>query len=853
MQGVRQQIILEFFEKLFAAIALSLGSAISGVALYSLFSRRTVWRNYTPRGAQAQTAAAREVALFVALALGVLIAKAVGQIPFDRIVVSVFFLILSFGALLFGERSAMAIVPSFAASEWQGPAGRNLFGWALLALGLVAEGRQLPEAMILPCLIVSIGSSYLPTLIAGRKGEPGLLIPGTSLFFLGSLLGQPLLLAVGAGWMVPTAVQITLNLKASFATRALLASIVGATGFWAPPIAGPVAAGLLFLLSLEMWPLSLRLLVMTFLRTFYRFRIYGKRNYSSDGAALLLSNHITLVDGFLLGAFTQRMVRFLVYDAFYKNPVTSFLLSLFRTIPISQGARRDVVESLKKARAVIEEGHFAGIFPEGGISRSGHLHPFQKGFTRIVAGTEIPVIPAYMNGLWGTLLSFSEQKVNFCIPRFFRAVEIEYGAPLPAKVSAAELWRTVKSLEVNAAFRDSERAAILPLAFLEAAGRNEGKTALISNGQILSYGELASTALLFARYLNRRLRRKKRIGVYLPNGPEKMIAHVAIALAGHVGMEIGELRGADFDSFVSTHGLGSIISSQSWMEQHGVAKTENTFWIGRAIKHFGHRDRARTWIYRMLAPRLAWRQVCTFPMRKESAVAIVASRRGPAVLSQRGIWSAAQGARRVLWFKPGVIVHNRVSLQRSAGLLLGFWMPLLNGATLTIDDRAADFEIIDPQQAREVHPHSKHVLVAEDELRSTPEEVVASLAHRYLPVFELPEASGVLALSSPEVDFAGEKQSGIKEGTQGYLPFGLEMIETEKGIRLRGPARVLRYLDQEPNDGPTKTQTRIEDWIEVEVPAVFTDQFFVTRKSTSEPSTSSTPLLHQTISSLPDE
>ena len=100
------------------------------------------------------------------------------------------------------------------------------------------------------------------------------------------------------------------------------------------------------------------------------------------------------------------MVRFLAFDAYFKNPIAAFGLNLFRSISISQGARREAIESLRNARAVIEEGHFAGIFPEGGITRSGHLHPFQKGFTRIVSGTQIPVIPAYMNGLWTNLLSF---------------------------------------------------------------------------------------------------------------------------------------------------------------------------------------------------------------------------------------------------------------------------------------------------------------------------------------------------------------------------------------------------------------------------------------------------------------
>ena len=808
---------------------------LAPLALFPLLGRRVGWRKYTPKGEVAKTLAYREIAMFLAMALGALLTGVGRLIEIDPIILAVFFLILSMGSMLLAERSSSALAPKFEAAEWTGRGLRNLFGWILLGLMLTSFMRSMDARTLLGGSLVAMAFSGVPLGMAYRRGEPGLLLPGALITMVGVLLWNPWVAAAGLGWLIPSSVLVAHNLRVSFAFRSLVCWLAAVGGLFVPPWVAVVASVLLFLLTFESWRFIVRLAIYLPLRTIHKFKVYGSENYGADGAGIVMSNHVTLADGWLLGAMTQRMVRFLVFDAYYKSPVARFGLNLFRTIPISQGAKREAIESLRQARKVIEEGHFAGIFPEGGITRSGHLHPFQKGFTRIVAGTKIPVIPAYMNGLWTSFASFSEKKVSLRMGRFFRPFEIEYGTPLPPTVTARELWRVVKGLEVNAAFRDAHRAPILPVAFLKAAAGNERKIAVRESGRSLTYGALASSALLFARHINRKIRRKARIGVFLPDGVEKVIAHVAVVLSGHVVMEVPELHGAELDEFVNRHGLGMLVTSQAWIEAHGVAKSEHQIFIGRALERFDSRDQGRTWLYRKLSAHFVWRQVCTHSMRKDSAGAIVSSPRGPAVLSHRGIWSAAHGARRVLWWQAGTTVRNRLPLDRPVGLTLGLWMPLLNGATLVYEDRSADFEIVDGPEWTKAHAESGYVLVVD------PTE---PMGEKHLPVCELAEASGAVSISSPPVDFMGEVQSGIKAGTLGRLPFGLELKETESGVELRGPARLLRYLDA----GDAKTHARIEEWLGVAVPLELNEQCFVEVRSTSEPQTSSTPQPDQTTS-----
>ena len=42
-----------------------------------------------------------------------------------------------------------------------------------------------------------------------------------------------------------------------------------------------------------------------------------------------------------------------------------------------------------------------------------------------------------MNGLWNSMLSFSESKVHLRIGRFFRDFEIEFGTPCPQRLRLA--------------------------------------------------------------------------------------------------------------------------------------------------------------------------------------------------------------------------------------------------------------------------------------------------------------------------------------------------------------------------------------------------------------------------------
>lgn len=183
------------------------------------------------------------------------------------------------------------------------------------------------------------------------------------------------------------------------------------------------------------------------LAVFFRVRIQGREHLPLRGAALIIANHISYLDGFLIGKATPRYIRFLLWKPIYDIPVMQPFFRMWQLIPIHSEKPRQALESLKIARQEIEKGELVGIFPEGGITRSGEMDTFRRGYERIIDGTGAPVIPVYLEGMWGHPLSMKGGKLFACWERFWRPeIRVIIGPPIAHAPSPEELETAVRAL-----------------------------------------------------------------------------------------------------------------------------------------------------------------------------------------------------------------------------------------------------------------------------------------------------------------------------------------------------------------------------------------------------------------------
>ena len=96
----------------------------------------------------------------------------------------------------------------------------------------------------------------------------------------------------------------------------------------------------------------------------------------------------------------------------------NWLSTMWGVIPIrNTDGPKALIQSLRVAKEALVEGDLVCIFAEGGITRDGQLQPFQRGLMRIVDGTDCPVIPVYLDELWGSIFSFSGGRFFWKWPR----------------------------------------------------------------------------------------------------------------------------------------------------------------------------------------------------------------------------------------------------------------------------------------------------------------------------------------------------------------------------------------------------------------------------------------------------
>ncbi|MHA1775896.1 MAG: 1-acyl-sn-glycerol-3-phosphate acyltransferase [Promethearchaeota archaeon] len=133
-----------------------------------------------------------------------------------------------------------------------------------------------------------------------------------------------------------------------------------------------------------------------FFRTFWGYEIKGKENFPEHGGALVIANHQSEFDPFLVGSAVHRKVQWLSKAENFEIPIFRSIIKPFGTIPLKRGQKDEA--ALTKVRSVLEGGGCVGMFPEGTRSPDGKLGPFRKGAARLCLETGVPYVPCAIFG-----------------------------------------------------------------------------------------------------------------------------------------------------------------------------------------------------------------------------------------------------------------------------------------------------------------------------------------------------------------------------------------------------------------------------------------------------------------------
>ncbi len=195
---------------------------------------------------------------------------------------------------------------------------------------------------------------------------------------------------------------------------------------------------------------AMRFLIWMLTHVMYRVRHEGLDRIPETGPAVLVSNHVSYVDGLIIGGACRRPIRFVVYEPIYRLPVIHFIFKTGKAIPIA--SKKQNPEAYAKAFEAIGEALDAGelvcLFPEGKLTKDGKIDTFKPGIEKVVRRNPVPVIPMALRGLWGSFFSHKGGPALKRRPRrFWSRLELVVGEPVaPDAVTAEGLHRRVAEL-----------------------------------------------------------------------------------------------------------------------------------------------------------------------------------------------------------------------------------------------------------------------------------------------------------------------------------------------------------------------------------------------------------------------
>ncbi len=133
-----------------------------------------------------------------------------------------------------------------------------------------------------------------------------------------------------------------------------------------------------------------------------RTRIHHKDRLPPSGTGFfLLSNHISMLDGQVIGTVTYpRTYWFPSKAAFYKNTAQGLAytaLTAFKSFPVRRGERD--MRAIDLITELLRSGDSVLLFPEGTRSTDGTLGKGKVGVGRLVHDAKPLVVPVYLEGL----------------------------------------------------------------------------------------------------------------------------------------------------------------------------------------------------------------------------------------------------------------------------------------------------------------------------------------------------------------------------------------------------------------------------------------------------------------------
>src|SRR3984957_1836445 len=572
-----------------------------------------------------------------------------------------------------------------------------------------------------------------------------------------------------------------------------------------------------------------RLLLWTIANLLFKIRIVGADNIPKKSGALIVSNHVSYADAILVGCATPRFIRFLMWQPLYENKWLNPFSRLLYAIPIPTHSKESL-RALRNARTELEKGSLVCIFPEGEITRTSHVKPFERGVDVVTRGMDsTPVIPVYLDGLWGHALSLRGGRPFASRLKLRHEVTVYVGKPITGDVSSERLHQRVLELGTQAAACRKSASATLSYRFIIAAKRQWSSVAVAdSSGKHLSFCETLTAALLLKKWIDFHCAGSRSIGLLLPSSVGGALANLGVTLSGRTAVNLNFTAGQEaMAQAISQCGISTILSSRAFLEKGKLPEPAGTVYLEDVLATFTGAAK----FLAMAAARLLTARSLAGATKPDDVAAVIFSSGSTGtpkgvMLSHWNLLVNADATAQVYSVDHTDCMLGVLPFFPSFGYTYTLWFPLLQGFKAVFHPNPMDAQAIG-ELAGQHHPtlflstptfclgylrkctreqfaNIRYLLVGAEKLRPA---LVKSFEEKFgvtpLEGYGCTEMGPVVS-----VNVTNHERSAYKPGTAGRpLPYvSLRIVDPETmaplaagetGLLLvNGPSRMLGYLGQ---------------------------------------------------------
>lgn len=446
----------------------------------------------------------------------------------------------------------------------------------------------------------------------------------------------------------------------------------------------------MFFIQLILWLLT---------HTLFKIQVKGHPHIPSKGPALIIANHVSYVDGLIIGATLRRFIHFMIHAPIYHHKSLNWFFKLANAIPVEGGSPKKVAHSLAMARRQLKKGHVVCIFAEGRLTRTGNMLPFRRGYQRILEKIDVPIIPVHLDQLFESMFAKKHGKGIFHCLQLRNSVTISFGEPLPSTTEPWEVRRVIQELSAQAPIDVDTKDDLLALKFLQTARFNP-KTLCVrdSSGVSLSYLNFTARALILAKRFKRQFKRDKYIGILLTPSMPAALINTALVLAGKIVVNFPyEDVPSDPKKIVHQTKMQHIITSKSLIKKLTITKMDEMIFIENMPLDITKKQKWRAIISLYVTP---LRHLCKRygHLLEPDAPQFVQFSRGTSgeshgiILSNRNILANIVGLSQILHLGANDRIAGVLPFYGAFGLTYTLWLPLVTGMGMLFYDKKEDIE-----------------------------------------------------------------------------------------------------------------------------------------------------------------